>query len=128
MRKAALLWQMKMVSPMEVSLGREAKVREGFDWKRRIPLTVLREGRLMVVKAALLPKLRSPPAYVSSDDATAVAEDENITTFPEKRLQVGKPCQQSPPKQPGQIFWAAQLRSEVKVAATVSNWSEVHTV
>jgi hypothetical protein len=43
-----------MMLPMNVSLGREAKVREGLELMDRYPTTVLSEGKMMVARTALL--------------------------------------------------------------------------
>jgi hypothetical protein len=88
MRKAALLAQIRMLSSMYVSLGREAKVREGLWRISSAPTTVLSEGRMIFVRNGLPRISRYPPVYVSSEDVRAVADDRRNSRLPLKLVQV----------------------------------------
>ena len=95
-----MFWQMLTQTPMKVSLDRETKVREALSRISRspvkvlsdgrlmvaralltlivsqVPSKVLRDGRLIVVRAELLKIHRNPIVCVSSEDVTAVTEEE----------------------------------------------------
>jgi hypothetical protein len=52
---------------MYVSLGSDAKVKEGLKRINRLSLIALNEGRLMLVRAVLFSRRKIPPACVKEE-------------------------------------------------------------